>query len=180
MNEQMDWRHRAACRDEDGELFFATGIGGPALLQIAEAKTVCRRCPVAAQCLDLALTAGLDHGVFGGMSEDERRALKRRQARTRAKAAAAEPPPEPKPVLVDGELMAAPVTVVDRLYQDRSQPNERLHAVMDDGRSPCGANRVLDRDRQRRLSELADWRRCRSAGCRRVFALADEAAVSRG
>ena len=42
----MDWRHRAICRDEDPELFFPVGTSGPALLQIAEAKTVCRRCPV--------------------------------------------------------------------------------------------------------------------------------------
>jgi len=40
----MDWRHRAACRDEDPELFFPVGNSGPALLQISEAKAVCRRC----------------------------------------------------------------------------------------------------------------------------------------
>ena len=42
----MDWRHRAACRDEDPELFFPIGNTGPALLQIEEAKAVCRRCAV--------------------------------------------------------------------------------------------------------------------------------------
>ena len=46
----MDWRHRAACRDEDPELFFPVGNSGPALLQISEAKAVCRRCPVASSC----------------------------------------------------------------------------------------------------------------------------------
>ena len=80
----MDWRHRAICRDEDPELFFPVGTSGPALLQIAEAKSVCRRCPVVSECLTWALESGQDAGVWGGMSEDERRALKRRNARTRA------------------------------------------------------------------------------------------------
>ncbi|MFY1686449.1 WhiB family transcriptional regulator [Plantactinospora sp. WMMB782] len=74
----MDWRARAACRDVDGELFFPVGTSGPALLQIEQAKAVCRRCPVIVECLDYALTSGEDHGVFGGMSEEERRAVKRR------------------------------------------------------------------------------------------------------
>ncbi|MFC5290975.1 WhiB family transcriptional regulator [Actinokineospora guangxiensis] len=81
----MDWRHRAACRDEDPELFFPVGTSGPALSQVAEAKAVCTRCPVTASCLAWALDSGQDAGVWGGMSEDERRALKRRNARTRAR-----------------------------------------------------------------------------------------------
>ena len=83
----MDWRHRAICRDEDPELFFPVGTSGPALLQIAAAKAVCRRCPVVTECLTWALESGQDAGVWGGMSEDERRALKRRNARTRARTA---------------------------------------------------------------------------------------------
>ena len=71
--------------DEDPELFFPVGNSGPALLQIAEAKTVCRRCPVVSDCLAWALESGQDAGVWGGMSEDERRALKRRNARTPAR-----------------------------------------------------------------------------------------------
>ncbi|MEO7126844.1 MAG: WhiB family transcriptional regulator [Nakamurella sp.] len=81
----MDWRHRALCRDEDPELFFPVGNSGPALLQIAEAKTVCERCPVREQCLEFALATGQDAGVWGGLSEDERRSLKRRRARARAR-----------------------------------------------------------------------------------------------
>ena len=82
----MDWRHRAACRDEDPELFFPIGNTGPALLQIEEAKQVCRRCPVTESCLRWALGSGQDAGVWGAMSEDERRALKHRRARARARA----------------------------------------------------------------------------------------------
>jgi len=68
----MDWRHRSACLDEDPELFFPIGNTGPAILQIEEAKTVCRRCEVREQCLAWALEAGQDHGVWGGMSVEER------------------------------------------------------------------------------------------------------------
>lgn len=83
----MDWRHRALCRDEDPELFFPIGTTGPALLQVEEAKAVCRRCSVTESCLEWAIESGQDAGVWGGMSEDERRALKRRnrqRARTTA------------------------------------------------------------------------------------------------
>lgn len=83
----MDWRHHAACLDEDPELFFPIGNTGPALLQIEEAKQVCRRCDVKDACLQWAIEAGQDHGVWGGMSEDERRALKRRAARARIRTA---------------------------------------------------------------------------------------------
>jgi WhiB family transcriptional regulator, redox-sensing transcriptional regulator len=82
----MDWRHRSACLDEDPELFFPIGNTGPAILQIEEAKLVCRRCDVQEQCLQWALESGQDHGVWGGLSEDERRALKRRNARARIRA----------------------------------------------------------------------------------------------
>ena len=83
----MDWRHEAACREVDPELFFPIGTTGPALVQIEQAKSVCRRCPVTEPCLDWALRSGQDSGIWGGLSEDERRALKRRQARTSVRTA---------------------------------------------------------------------------------------------
>ncbi len=81
----MDWRHRAACLQEDPELFFPIGNTGPALAQIEQAKVVCHRCDVSDACLAWALESGQDAGVWGGLSEDERRALKRRTARSRAR-----------------------------------------------------------------------------------------------
>ncbi|HTW19523.1 MAG TPA: WhiB family transcriptional regulator [Mycobacteriales bacterium] len=75
----MDWRHRAACRDEDPELFFPIGTTGPALRQVDEAKAVCQRCDAIEECLIWALDSGQDAGVWGGLDEDERRALKRRR-----------------------------------------------------------------------------------------------------
>ena len=82
---RMDWRHNAACLTEDPELFFPIGNTGPALAQIERAKQVCARCEVREQCLAWALEAGQDHGVWGGMSEEERRAIKRRKSRGRAR-----------------------------------------------------------------------------------------------
>ncbi|MER6916731.1 WhiB family transcriptional regulator [Streptomyces sp. NPDC000594] len=84
----MDWRHNAVCREEDPELFFPIGTTGPAILQIEEARAVCNRCPSRDACLQWALESGQTDGVWGGMSEDERRAMKRRAARQRARNAA--------------------------------------------------------------------------------------------
>lgn len=80
----MDWRHRAACRDEDPELFFPIGTTGPALLQVEEAKAVCQRCVVIDDCRAWSLETSQEAGVWGGLCEDERRALLSRGARARA------------------------------------------------------------------------------------------------
>jgi WhiB family redox-sensing transcriptional regulator len=74
----MSWQQRAACADEDPELFFPIGTSGPALLQVEEAKQVCRRCDVIGECLAWALRTGQDAGIWGGLSELERRELKHR------------------------------------------------------------------------------------------------------
>ncbi|KAB1641153.1 WhiB family transcriptional regulator [Gulosibacter chungangensis] len=79
----MDWRDSAACLEYDPELFFPVGNTGPALEQIDNAKAVCARCRVTEQCLQYALDTNQDSGVWGGLSEDERRALRRRAARAR-------------------------------------------------------------------------------------------------
>lgn len=72
----MGWRHHALCRDTDPELFFPEGTSGPAERQTAEAKAICRHCAVRADCLSWALDTGQDAGVWGGLSEKERRALR--------------------------------------------------------------------------------------------------------
>ena len=79
----MDWRNLAACIDEDPELFFPVGTTGPAIDQVGRAKAVCRRCPVTDQCLEWALETNQDSGVWGGLSEDERRSLRRSRQRRR-------------------------------------------------------------------------------------------------
>lgn len=77
MSNYEDWRQRAACRDVDPELFFPVSDTGPGARQADQAKAVCARCPVREQCLDYALDTGLDHGIFGGTTETERRELRR-------------------------------------------------------------------------------------------------------
>ena len=74
----MTWRDSAACLDVGPELFFPIGNAYPALLQIEEAKVICRPCMVAETCLRWAMESRQETGVWGGMSGDERRALKRR------------------------------------------------------------------------------------------------------
>jgi WhiB family redox-sensing transcriptional regulator len=73
---ETDWRHRANCRGaSDPDVFFPIGSTGPALDQIEEAKTFCNPCPVRKACLDWAISTHQDSGVWGGLSEDERRAV---------------------------------------------------------------------------------------------------------
>jgi len=73
----MDWRHEASCRDVDPELFFPIGSTGPALSQIEAARAICGTCDVQAPCLEWALATGQDAGIWGGMTEEERRAVRR-------------------------------------------------------------------------------------------------------
>ncbi|MFJ3481557.1 WhiB family transcriptional regulator [Streptomyces microflavus] len=80
-----NWRTNAVCRDEDPDLFFPIGTSGPALAQAAEAKALCRTCPVMERCLDWALESGQDYGVWGGTDEEDRRRIQRRASRLRLK-----------------------------------------------------------------------------------------------
>ncbi len=70
------WMHRGLCRDEPPTRFFPSdGVG------VEVARRICASCPVQAPCLEYALTHHIDHGVWGGASERERRRiLKRRRA----------------------------------------------------------------------------------------------------
>lgn len=76
----MDWRHEASCRDVDPELFFPIGTTGPALAQIEAAKAICNMCAVQAPCLEWSLSTAQDAGIWGGLTEDERRLIRRDRA----------------------------------------------------------------------------------------------------
>lgn len=68
------WRDRAECRKADADQFFP-GKGEPT----KDAKRICGRCPVTAECLAFALAHDERFGVWGGLSERERRRLKRQR-----------------------------------------------------------------------------------------------------
>ena len=74
------WRDQALCRDTDPDLFFPIGTTGHALLSIDHAKSVCDSCTVTSECLDFALETNQDSGVWGGLSEEERRTIRRQRA----------------------------------------------------------------------------------------------------
>ena len=67
-----DWRSQALCAQVDPELFFPEK-GGSA----EPARRVCLRCPVTRECLEFALEHDERFGVWGGLSEQERRDLAR-------------------------------------------------------------------------------------------------------
>ncbi len=69
----MGWQERALCAQTDPEAFFPEKGGST-----REAKKVCTGCEVRAECLEYALANDERFGIWGGLSERERRKLKRR------------------------------------------------------------------------------------------------------
>lgn len=75
--ELPEWRLQAACVDADPALFFPVGKSSEALRATAAAKMICARCPVRDTCAEFALVTNQDHGVWGGLDEDQRRSIRR-------------------------------------------------------------------------------------------------------
>ena len=64
------WMHQGLCREEPPTRFFPSdGVG------VELARRICAACPVKAPCLEYALLHRIDHGVWGGSSERERRRI---------------------------------------------------------------------------------------------------------
>ncbi len=77
-DESSDWQRRAACRGEHAPAFFPPLHFERKPVRLARerrAKAVCRQCPVIDECLGYALDAREPHGVWGGLTETERRDL---------------------------------------------------------------------------------------------------------
>ena len=77
-----EWLERAACAGLDPGVFFP-GRGE----STEPAKQVCAGCPVRGECLEHALAKGERFGVWGGLSERERRAIRRQRRARRGTAA---------------------------------------------------------------------------------------------
>ena len=70
--EDSGWQDRALCAQTDPEAFFPEKGGST-----REAKRICTGCEVRAECLEYALEHDERFGIWGGLSERERRRLKR-------------------------------------------------------------------------------------------------------
>lgn len=71
--EEQEWQERALCAQTDPEAFFPEKGGST-----REAKRICQGCEVRSECLEYALQHDERFGIWGGLSERERRKLKRR------------------------------------------------------------------------------------------------------
>lgn len=75
-----DWHHAANCRGEAGRDFYPPFGGERKRERIAReqrAKAVCQACPVTVPCLEQAIASGERHGVWGGLTFDERVTFRR-------------------------------------------------------------------------------------------------------
>jgi WhiB family redox-sensing transcriptional regulator len=69
-----EWMARGNCAEESPGMFFPSdGVG------VEVARRICETCPVKAECLEHALLNRIDHGVWGGASERERRRILKRR-----------------------------------------------------------------------------------------------------
>jgi WhiB family transcriptional regulator, redox-sensing transcriptional regulator len=69
-----EWMARGKCREVPPAVFFPSdGVG------VQAAQKICADCPVAEPCLEYALVNRIDHGIWGGRSERERRRILRRR-----------------------------------------------------------------------------------------------------
>lgn len=69
---ELSWQDYANCRGADADLFFPERGAST-----RKAKSICGECQVRAECLDFAIDIGEKFGIWGGMSERERRKVRR-------------------------------------------------------------------------------------------------------
>ena len=74
---ELAWQDKARCAEVDGDLFFPPRGGSS-----QGAKLICRGCEVRTECLEYALEHDMREGIWGGLSENQRRRIRaeRREA----------------------------------------------------------------------------------------------------
>ena len=78
LDADTSWMSRGNCRNFPPAMFFPSdGVG------VDRARRICAGCEVASQCLEYAITERIDHGVWGGCSERERRRIAKRRRASR-------------------------------------------------------------------------------------------------
>lgn len=79
---EPNWMAKGLCANQPPETFFPSdGVG------VEVAKRICAKCPVVEGCLEYALTNRIDHGVWGGASERQRRRILKARRKEAEKAA---------------------------------------------------------------------------------------------
>lgn len=74
---EVNWRDLANCRGADADLFFS---GKGETEKTKKAKSICAACLVQVQCLDFAVETVQRWGIWGGMTERQRRKVRRKRA----------------------------------------------------------------------------------------------------
>ena len=92
--ENVEWMSRARCRGTDPDTYFPSGSLG-----VDAALRVCKECPVRTECVEYAMAHKIYIGIWGGLSERQRRRLRRQRRATAAQSAQSEKP-ELDPVAV--------------------------------------------------------------------------------
>lgn len=78
------WMSLGSCVDTDPDIWFPPGESKLYEDDIAQAKAICRTCPVRKACLNYALETGQDYGIWGGATESERRIMRRERTKADA------------------------------------------------------------------------------------------------
>lgn len=81
-----DWRSGGACLSADPDLFFPISFSEASAGQVNWAKAYCARCPVRSECTRFALDHPDVQGIWGGMTDNERKNLRRARKRSAARA----------------------------------------------------------------------------------------------
>lgn len=107
------WLENAPCKAEPDAMF-----PGTLSHEIEHAKSYCRTCPAVASCLEWALDTNQQHGVWGGLTEDERRSRRRQKARAARTTPRKQTGPKPPPA-----------KTLEEAFTRRTQPTDDGHVL---------------------------------------------------